>query len=64
MYVCLCHPLTDKKLRQMVQTGEVRTVAEVAQKTRAGTGCGMCACDIKRILREEQECQPDTLAAK
>ncbi len=66
MYVCLCHPLSDRKLRQLAATGEVRTVRDVAERTCAGTSCGSCVAQIRQIVDEEckARCAPERLAAK
>ena len=51
MLLCLCHAVSDRRIRQTVRDG-VTTVGEIARATRAGTGCGSCKCDLKRILHE------------
>ena len=55
MIVCLCEAVTDRILRAAVRDG-AHTVRAVARATRAGTGCGACACDVRRIVREERAC--------
>ena len=53
MILCLCEAVTERQLRDAVRGG-ASTVSRLARQTRAGTGCGACACDLKRVLREEQ----------
>ena len=42
MYVCLCHGVTDRAIRQAAQAG-VSSVFELAQTLRVATCCGRCA---------------------
>ncbi len=51
MIVCLCEGLSDRQLRRAIEEG-CDSVAALAQRTRAATGCGMCACDLKQLLLE------------
>ncbi|MEZ5333726.1 MAG: (2Fe-2S)-binding protein [Thermoanaerobaculia bacterium] len=51
MILCLCEAVTDRQIRQAVHQG-ADTVREIARTTRAGTCCGACACDVRKLLRE------------
>jgi bacterioferritin-associated ferredoxin len=53
MLLCLCHGVSDRRIRRAVRDGAT-TVGALARATRAGTGCGSCGCDLKRILAEER----------
>lgn len=48
MYVCLCHGVTDKAIRQAAQAGACSLV-ELAQTLRVATCCGKCA-DLAQTL--------------
>lgn len=50
MILCVCAAVSDRKIREVVDAG-ASTVGSVARITGAGTGCGACVCDIKRMLR-------------
>ena len=52
MILCLCEGVSDRVLRSAVREGAC-TVGALARRTGAGTGCGACACDLKRIVAEE-----------
>jgi bacterioferritin-associated ferredoxin len=52
--VCLCEGVNDRTLRDAVREGAC-TVGALVRRTKAGTNCGSCACDVKRVLCEENE---------
>lgn len=49
MYVCVCHAVTDRAIRQAAQAG-ARSLAELAQTLRVATGCGKCAALAQDLL--------------
>lgn len=49
MYVCLCHGVTDRAIRQAAQAG-VASVSELAHTLRVATCCGRCAELAQDIL--------------
>ena len=50
MYVCLCHGVTDRAIRQAAQAGAC-SLTELAQTLRVATCCGKCA-DLAQALLE------------
>ncbi|MCM2681106.1 (2Fe-2S)-binding protein [Echinimonas agarilytica] len=52
MYVCHCHGITDKAIRQAVADG-ASTMADIKRDTLASTQCGSCAMQVAAIVREE-----------
>jgi bacterioferritin-associated ferredoxin len=54
MYVCLCHGVTDRAIRQAAQAG-VASVSELAQTLRVATCCGRCAELAQDILAAARE---------
>lgn len=48
MYVCICHGVTDKAIRQAAQAGACSLV-ELAQTLHVATCCGKCA-DLAQTL--------------
>ncbi len=45
MYVCICAAVTDDVVRSCI-AGGARTVDEVGEACKAGTGCGSCHDEI------------------
>ena len=55
MYVCLCRAVSDRKLSQLIREG-VRTEEEVGARCGAGTVCGSCRPEIRRMIYEQGYC--------
>ncbi|TVQ94093.1 MAG: (2Fe-2S)-binding protein [Deltaproteobacteria bacterium] len=53
MIVCLCEGVSDRVVQQIVDQGH-QTVRAVASACGAGTRCGSCVCDLKRLLQGQQ----------
>lgn len=51
MFVCLCHGVTDKQIRQAAEDG-VREVHELTMRTGLGSGCGSCLPLATQLLAE------------
>ena len=49
MSVCLCHAVSERKIREAAGSGAA-TVAAVARSTRAGTCCGACVHEVRTVL--------------
>lgn len=47
MIVCVCRNVSDRTVRELASAGA--SLAEVIERTGAGTGCGHCRLDIARI---------------
>lgn len=52
MYICICHAVTDKRLRVSIQNGAT-TVAQLQRETACGTGCGCCLDHVEALLHSE-----------
>ena len=50
--VCSCNTVTRGELDRAISRGGLRTLPQVALRTRASTGCGGCAADVERVLAE------------
>jgi bacterioferritin-associated ferredoxin len=61
MWVCLCKGVTDRSIRAAVDAG-ARTTLDVALACRAGTGCGGCVPEVRRLICEQLG-WPEALAA-
>ncbi|MBI43396.1 bacterioferritin-associated ferredoxin [Marinobacter lutaoensis] len=51
MYVCLCHGITDRDIREAAENG-VHSVRQLGKELGVGTQCGRCASMAREILRE------------
>lgn len=49
MYVCVCHAVTDRAIRQAAQAGAC-SLSELARTLRVATGCGKCATLAQDLL--------------
>jgi assimilatory nitrate reductase catalytic subunit len=50
--VCACFGVGLNAIRHAAVTHRLRTVAELGDAVRAGTGCGSCVPELERILRD------------
>ncbi|MFT7621537.1 MAG: bacterioferritin-associated ferredoxin [Myxococcota bacterium] len=53
MIVCVCKGVSDRAIKKAVTEG-ASSVSAVARVTTAGTDCGSCVCEIKRMLAERR----------
>ena len=49
MYVCVCHAVTDRAIRQAAQAGAC-SLSQLALTLRVATGCGKCAALAQDLL--------------
>jgi assimilatory nitrate reductase catalytic subunit len=56
--ICACFGVAVDAVRQAVASGEARTVADIGRTLRAGTNCGSCLPELKRIILHERVTQP------
>lgn len=57
MYVCLCHAVTDRQIKQAIADG-ARTVRQVQLRLRVGTNCGKCIPAAREIVDAAQAEKP------
>jgi bacterioferritin-associated ferredoxin len=50
MWVCFCRSVTDRQIADAVHDG-ARTLYEVGRTCGAGTGCGGCLPEVRRLVR-------------
>lgn len=50
--LCFCIGLTEKEVREAIISKNLKTVEEVGEATKAGTGCGGCQPNIQQLLDE------------
>jgi bacterioferritin-associated ferredoxin len=53
MYVCICHAVTDREIRERIADGAC-SLRELRAELKVGTQCGKCACDVRALLKEEK----------
>ncbi|HEY8608788.1 MAG TPA: (2Fe-2S)-binding protein [Noviherbaspirillum sp.] len=51
MIVCVCHNVSDRRIRQAVREG-VSSMPELRAELSVGTCCGKCHSCAKTVLRE------------
>ena len=51
MYVCLCHGVTDREIRQAAADG-VREIHVLTMRTGAGSNCGSCLPMAAELLAD------------
>jgi assimilatory nitrate reductase catalytic subunit len=56
--VCACFGIGLTAIREAVATGRASNVAEIGQVLRAGTNCGSCLPELRRIVAHERIAQP------
>ncbi len=52
--VCACFGVGESCIRDAVASGSATTVTEIGQATRAGTNCGSCLPELKRMIAQER----------
>jgi assimilatory nitrate reductase catalytic subunit len=48
--VCACFGVGVEAVRSAVQSGTVRTITDIGKTLRAGSNCGSCLPELKRML--------------
>ena len=51
MIVCVCNNVSDRKIRQAVDSG-MTSMAELRSHLEVGTCCGKCHASAKSVLRK------------
>jgi assimilatory nitrate reductase catalytic subunit len=57
--ICACFQVSVAVVHDAVVRGKVRTVEEIGQTLRAGTNCGSCLPELKRIIAHERIAHSD-----
>jgi assimilatory nitrate reductase catalytic subunit len=52
--VCACFDVGLNTVRDALRAGEVSTVEDIARQFKAGTNCGSCLPELKRITARER----------
>jgi assimilatory nitrate reductase catalytic subunit len=62
--VCACFGIAESCIRDALTSGAAASVAEIGQVTRAGTNCGSCLPELKRMIAQERNKQHATQRTK
>ena len=54
MYVCLCHGVTEKQLRESIKKGN-ETFCDIMQDTPIAGKCKKCVPSIVAMIKEERK---------
>lgn len=54
MIVCVCHNVSEKKIREAVDAG-LKSMPELRNRLGVGTCCGKCHSCAKTVLRDHLE---------
>ncbi|MGL4827794.1 MAG: (2Fe-2S)-binding protein [Vibrio sp.] len=54
MYVCLCHGISDKKIRRLVTERGITDIKGIKRCTALGSQCGKCVRQAKEIIEESR----------
>jgi bacterioferritin-associated ferredoxin len=54
MWVCHCRAVTDSKVRQIIAAGADDEI-EIGRECGAGTGCGSCHDELRRLCEESRQ---------
>lgn len=54
MYVCVCHAVTDRQIRQAAADG-ARTLKDLRRELGVTRDCGRCASCAHECLKEAQD---------
>jgi assimilatory nitrate reductase catalytic subunit len=57
--VCACHQVGLDAVRRIINRGEAKRLEDIGRALRAGTNCGSCLPELKRILVHERIAHPD-----
>ncbi|MEZ8826833.1 (2Fe-2S)-binding protein [Vibrio amylolyticus] len=52
MYVCLCHGVSDKKIKKLVIEEGISDIRGIKKCTALGSQCGKCVRPAKDIIDE------------
>jgi bacterioferritin-associated ferredoxin len=65
MYVCVCHAVTDRQIREAAQGGAC-TLRDLRRELGVTSNCGRCATCAHECLRAAngEQCKPGKAARK
>ncbi len=64
MWVCMCKAVTDHEIRELLESPLIDDVDDVAAACGAGTGCGSCRDEIRRLCDEARGSRPSVVGVR
>lgn len=58
MYICICHEVTDREIKQAAKSG-ASSMNDLRNSLNVGTSCGRCSDCVKDILKDFLSSSPD-----
>lgn len=58
MYVCICHAVTDKQIREAISDG-AHSLRDLRRQLGVMSGCGKCGNCVRDILQQCQQATPN-----
>lgn len=52
MYICICHGVTDKTIKNAIDEG-ADTLKQLSDMLNIGTQCGRCCQSTKKVLQQK-----------
>ncbi len=52
MFVCLCHGVSDKKIKKLILDDGITDIRGIKKCTALGSQCGKCVKQTKEIINE------------
>ncbi len=56
--ICACFGVSARTIRSALASGTARTITEIGTALRAGTNCGSCLPELKRLIVHERVANP------
>lgn len=53
MIACVCHNVSDKKIKKLVHEKKISTVKQLQKEINICNQCKICASDIQKIVKTE-----------
>ncbi|MBM66331.1 MAG: bacterioferritin [Myxococcales bacterium] len=50
MIVCLCHGVSDRRIKKLLESGEADSVSTVQAQTHCGLDCGSCMSQLRDLV--------------
>jgi bacterioferritin-associated ferredoxin len=63
MYVCICHGITDRQIRETLDRGAA-SLGEVQMQVPVGGCCGRCLPTAQEVIQEHQAQQAGCCKAR
>jgi bacterioferritin-associated ferredoxin len=63
MYICICHQITDRQIRLVVERG-ADSLGAVQQELPVGGCCGRCVESAQALISEQCEARGGAMGAR